>query len=43
MACPFTREQLQQAREDAALPFRTYGPRTAAELRALISSHAGPV
>ena len=30
VACPFTREQLQQAREDAALPFRTYGPRTAA-------------
>ena len=42
VACPFTREQLQQAREDAALPFRTYGPRTAGELRALISSHTGP-
>jgi predicted TIM-barrel fold metal-dependent hydrolase len=42
VACPFTREQLQAAREDAALPFTTYGPRTAGELQAMLASHAGP-
>jgi uncharacterized protein len=26
VACPFSREQLQSARESAARPFRTYGP-----------------
>jgi predicted TIM-barrel fold metal-dependent hydrolase len=41
VACPFTREQLQQVREEVALPFRTYGPSTAADVRALLAAHGG--
>ena len=33
--CPFTREDLQAARQALPQPFRTYGPRTAAEVAAV--------
>jgi len=36
--CPFTREDLQAAREALPQPFRMYGPRTAAEVAAVAAA-----
>ena len=41
VACPFTREQLQAAREAEPAAFRTYGPTTARQVRELIAHHGG--
>jgi predicted TIM-barrel fold metal-dependent hydrolase len=36
--CPFTREDLQAARETIPAPFRTFGPRTTAEVAAVAAA-----
>ena len=39
-ACEFTRDELARERETSGVAFRTYGPKTDRELRALLASHA---
>ena len=41
VTCPFTREELQAAREAEPVAFRTLGPTTAREVRELIAHHGG--
>ena len=41
VTCPFTREELQAAREAEPAAFRTLGPTTAREVRELIAHHGG--
>jgi predicted TIM-barrel fold metal-dependent hydrolase len=41
VACPFTREELQAAREAEPAAFRTYGPTTARQVGELIAQHGG--
>ncbi len=39
--CPFTRQELQAAREVAPASFPVYGPTTAAAVRELVAAHGG--
>jgi uncharacterized protein len=41
--CEFTREELEQVRQDLPTGLRTYGPTTVADTRALIAAHGGIV
>ncbi len=38
--CEFTRDELARMRETSTTPWRTYGPETDGELKALLASHA---
>jgi uncharacterized protein len=41
VSCPFTREELQAAREAEPAGFRTFGPTSARQVRELIAHHGG--
>jgi hypothetical protein len=41
--CEFTPEELEAARAESQVPLRTYGPRTAREVHALVDAHGGIV